>query len=288
MTRTGTQADPYVPTTWAEFVTAIGTSGAYVSVPEGTVWDMNEIQPTGVGTLTVAAARIIGNGAEIKNLLFNGGGFDFTANTAISNMKFTNFLAENSSTVFKCQSFQNHVYPSLSLVTISGKLVESHLFQANYGSYTQQITLSRCAVNAEFSGESAFIFGGAGAYPWLKMLYCNINTTGSSTYTDAQDLQMQNTLWRGDWIMKRALFIGGYSGGNIISSNNIIDANVPATASVEVNSSYSSNVKQCIFNSDKIASGAAVDSVYTKLTTEQLHSASYLQGIGFPIGVESS
>ena len=286
MTGSGTQADPYIPTTWAEFVTAIGTSGAYVSLAEGTVWDMNEIAPSGAGTVTVSATQVTGNGATIKNLYFNGGGFDFTANTAISNMKFTNVLAENSANVFRCHENQNNVYPSLSQVTISGKIVDSNLFRADYSDGRHQITTNRCAINVEISGDSAFAKTGSGTYPWLKLFYDNIKTTGSSTYSSAQNMQLQNTLWQGDWTLKASYFVGG--SGGIISSNNIFDVNVPVTATVSVNSNYTANVKQCIFNGSKIASGATLAAQITQVTDEQLHSASYLNSIGFPIGVESS
>ena len=68
MQGTGTQADPYIPTMWDEFVTAIGTSGAYVSLPEGGgVFDMNEIAPEGGITIGTHCASISGNDWEIRN-----------------------------------------------------------------------------------------------------------------------------------------------------------------------------------------------------------------------------
>lgn len=286
MTGTGTQADPYVPSSWAEFVTAIGTANAYVSLAEGAVWDMNEIAPSGAGTVTVSATQVTGNGATIKNMYFNGGGFDFTANTAISNMKFTNVLAENSANVFRCHENRNNVYPSLSQVTISGKIVDSNLFRADYGDGRHQITTNRCAINVEISGDSAFAKVGIGSYPWVKLFFDHVKTSGSSDYSSDQQMQIQNTLWEGDWVCNSAGLVGGSSG--VISSNNIFDVNVPATATIFVNSNYASNVKQCIFNSSKIASGATLAAQITQVTDEQLNSASYLNSIGFPIGVESS
>ena len=51
MTGTGTQTDPYIVDNWADFVTALGTSGAYVSFPEvGGVLDMNDIAPEGLSS----------------------------------------------------------------------------------------------------------------------------------------------------------------------------------------------------------------------------------------------
>lgn len=288
MTGTGTQADPYVPSSWAEFVTAIGTQGAYVSLAEGTVWDMNNIAPSGVGIILVKAKQVSGNGAEIKNLHFNGGGFEFYVqdmNTSISNMKLTNLLAENGSSVFKCNDYFSRIYPSLTQLTITGKIVDSNLFEADYNE-SQQIYTYRCSINAEFSGNSAFAKTTLGSYPHVKLFFDHIKTSGSSTYSSDQQMQIQNTLWEGDWVCNSAGLVGGSSG--VISSNNIFDVNVPATATIFVNSNYASNVKQCIFNGSKIAAGATLAAQITQVTDEQLHSASYLNSIGFPIGVESS
>ncbi len=42
----GTQESPFIPENWEEFVTAVGASGAYVSMPDGGgYFDMNEIAP---------------------------------------------------------------------------------------------------------------------------------------------------------------------------------------------------------------------------------------------------
>ena len=238
----------------------------------------------------IQAKQVSGNGAEIKNLHFNGGAFEFYVqdmNTSINNMKFTNVLAENGSSVFKCNDSFSRIYPSLTQLTITGKIVDSNLFEADYNE-SQQIYTYRCSINAEFSGNSAFAKTTSGSYPHVKLFFDHIKTTGSSTYSSAQQMQIQNTLWQGDWVCKSAGLVGGYNNGAIISSNNIFDVNVLATATVSVNSSYASNVKQCIFNGSKITSGATLAAQLTQVTNEQLHSASYLNSIGFPIGVESS
>lgn len=54
-------------TTFDEFLTACATSGAEVVCPESAVWDMNQIAPAGAPTVTVACAKIIGNGTTIAN-----------------------------------------------------------------------------------------------------------------------------------------------------------------------------------------------------------------------------
>lgn len=47
MKGTGTKDDMFIPESWGDFVTAIGTTDAYVNVPAGTVYDMSAIEPDG-------------------------------------------------------------------------------------------------------------------------------------------------------------------------------------------------------------------------------------------------
>lgn len=82
-------------TTWADFVTAVGTSGAEVDLPEEAVWDMNEILPHFNQNLTVSCSKINGNGTEIKNLHITGF-FDVQSAVEIKDIKFTNILADGS------------------------------------------------------------------------------------------------------------------------------------------------------------------------------------------------
>lgn len=72
MTGTGTQADPYIVDTWADFVTAVGKSDVYVECAEGTVWNMNDIAPDGINSrINIYAKSISGNGVIIKKNVFH-------------------------------------------------------------------------------------------------------------------------------------------------------------------------------------------------------------------------
>lgn len=95
MLGTGTQEFPYIPENWDEFVTAVGTAEAYVSLPaEGGKYDMNEIAPEGNFTLNINCAEIQGNEWEIRNaynMKVYGNSCD------IFNLHFLNFYWEKSS-----------------------------------------------------------------------------------------------------------------------------------------------------------------------------------------------
>lgn len=69
MTGTGTQADPYIPTTLTEFITAVGTAGAYVTLTQ----DINAADdPEYTGELltgiTINATNISGNSHEVRGV----------------------------------------------------------------------------------------------------------------------------------------------------------------------------------------------------------------------------
>lgn len=69
MTGTGTQSDPYIPTTLTEFITAVGTAGAYVALAQ----DINAADdPEYSGELTARvafmAAQVAGGGFEVRGV----------------------------------------------------------------------------------------------------------------------------------------------------------------------------------------------------------------------------
>lgn len=89
VTGTGTKEDPFIIDTYDEFMaklninnfSGIGGSVYYISIPEGTVWDLNEIYPEGVYQTNAGYNKdkglgigyvIYGNGLIIKNLYCKG------------------------------------------------------------------------------------------------------------------------------------------------------------------------------------------------------------------------
>ena len=73
MTGSGTQTDPYIVDSWAEFE-SIGinsNSSVYVHFnpdAENKIIDMNEIYPEGCPSYSIGSSEIYGNGWEIQNL----------------------------------------------------------------------------------------------------------------------------------------------------------------------------------------------------------------------------
>ena len=285
MTGTGTQNDPYIPASWSEFVTAIGTASAYVSVPEGTVWDMNEIQPTGItSAITVAAYRVEGNGAEIRNLFFTGGGcFTMPTNPStnyhtFSDFIFSNVLIESGSSFAKTPTTSNWQYFTLSGCKVSCKIIDGCFAKWESGGQSQHILLSGTSLNAEISGNGTLAYRGSSSYGlilWLKN--ANIMLSGRMAGSaNGTDIVAENTLIRGDWDTVSGL---RFSTSEYTSKYSILDVDIPANSYLQSNGS----LNKVLVNSDKIASGATVSSGFTQVTDAQLHNASYLSSIGFPI-----
>lgn len=279
MTGTGTQADPYIPALWSEFVTAIGTQGAYVSLAEGTIWDMNDIAPEGfTTTITIAAASIAGNGLTIKNLTFtNGGKCSCTSGVTVTGIAFKNLLIESGSVLLEAMTSST---VTLRECVFAGKIADAYLVGRNTFDVLWRMAMYRCAINLEVSGGSCPFLSGNGSAPYHTLTYCNVKITGSSTSSYVQSIRLNNSFWTGD-LTNTTWVIGGDSGAT--SYYSIFDVDVPTSKGLRVNSSYTGNVVKCLYNSDKVASGATVDSPLIGCTTEQLHSASYLHSVGFPI-----
>ena len=290
MTGTGTQADPYVPSTWAEFVTAVGTASAYVSVPEGTVWDMNDIAPEGISSeITVAAYRVEGNGAEIRNLFFTGGGcFTMPTNPSgnyhsLINLIFSNIMIENGSCFVKTPANPtNWQTLTLAQCKLSGKIIDSAFVKFQAGE-SQNVGLNRSSLNLEVSGNSTLAHQASSNYG-LRFTMSNANMMISgrmAASANGAGIAVNNSVIRGDWNTVSGLYI---SLSDTASQYSIFDVDIPAGSYLQTQ--YT--VNKVLVNSDKIASGATVSSGFTRVTDAQLHDAAYLNSIdiGFPIGVD--
>lgn len=93
MTGTGTQADPYIPTTLTEFITAVGTAGAHVALTQ----DINAADdPAYTGYLdsaiTFNAAELQGNGHVIRGITVQADYFLYTTSNAYPVLRSVDFL----------------------------------------------------------------------------------------------------------------------------------------------------------------------------------------------------
>lgn len=177
MQGTGTQTDPYIPATWGEFVTAVGTSGAYVSLPEGGgVFNMNEIAPEGGIKIEIKCTEIQGNDWVIKNaynIIFHiSSGYKKISRLHFLNfyhMRNTHFFSNGSdSTISECKFSGISASPGIYSVISSG-------------------TLRRCSFNFKFIDKAYRSFSN------LKLYFCKVaidHSDSTSTYDDEEDENM--------------------------------------------------------------------------------------------------
>lgn len=258
ITGTGTAADPYIVDTWEDFVTAVGTAGAYVEVTPDTEWDFNAIAPEGAPTVAVLAAHVDGHGCTLKNVRAENDFLNFRAGnaTTFENFSIIDFLA--NSAIFYFGSSQTFTIRGTALTGVqtgSGTLYRNKgniVFKANsdYG----------CGFRVNCRGGALFV----GSYSY-KISDTIISLSGGSVG--------ENTAKCGQLIN---CYIEGECGAVYTlsgSRNTIVNCTAQAIHAVGTN---------MLANSDKcsnITGGTAV-------TDEQMRDAAYLSSIGFPIGVQ--
>lgn len=140
MTGTGTQADPYIPTTLTEFITAVGTSGAYVALTQ----DINAADdPAYTGELlagiAINATSISGNNHEVRGVTVRATNLLAfrNANTDIYGIHFRDWAhkrtSENSCTILGSSFSGNKFHDCLLSVKIdcgghTGEVVKQSAF----------------------------------------------------------------------------------------------------------------------------------------------------------------
>lgn len=120
MKGTGTKEDMFIPESWDDFVTALGTTDAYVSVPEGTVYDAGAIKPEGFADspIMLTCRYLDMHGSSIinaKKLVLRrpnpgGGTSDNPTRIDIHNMKIEHFDNEGQILLDKTDETYDHVY----------------------------------------------------------------------------------------------------------------------------------------------------------------------------------
>lgn len=284
MTGTGTQNDPYIVDTWPDFVTTIGTSGAYVKVADDTVWDMNSIAPEGLAQSLQVNANVDGNGATISNLhVENLSAVQINLSGYLENIKFTDVYAKatNGNYYFIGTSDGNKSGEVGKYISITGKFYGYGANGSNkriYAVFGDRLgtLFTSCSTNVELYGTAQLCKDTINSEINAPLLVnCNIRYVRlpiSGVYTWQNRLKVKNSWVEGS----------EYTTVYVSSSSENSIFNISAFGNV-----YEGNSRTClIWNSDKIASGVSVSSNIKLCTEAQLKDAAYLASIGFPIGVD--
>lgn len=260
MTGTGTQVDPYIVDNWSDFVTAVGTTNAYVELAENTVIDMDDVAPTGISSIiNINCLQIDGKGGEIRGLfLTNNAYFYFRkANGIMKNLTLSNIRRDGTSG----SAFTYNASFTWQNCTISGSFGGASLFG---GSYT--IILESCALTAQLQNICFSSCGSNTVCPQIKDSAVRISGSPLLSGSNRQII-LENSLITGKLPTEKFYRAVGSP----------IDCDVPDNTVVAV--TYGNG----FINSDKFGTGVTTTKC-TQLTTEQLESSEYLFSIGYPIG----
>ena len=263
MTGTGTQNDPYIVDTWEDFVTAAGTSGAYVKVADDTVWDMNSIAPEGITSLIFSCTELDGNNAVIRNLYFRGKNeYGWHFNNNIHDISFTDFLYEQSQSNYAHYLISTNNSLLMQRINLSG-IIKGSKNQCIFRG-TRYEEIKNCSLNLKM------LIGSN------KVYISDSNRSAAGYYEnnhiviDAVNAQLYNSDY------------------GIHNDNSLIEVNRPEDYDEVLRNS---NARSTIVRYDK---GTEREKNYVfdaagawhEVTSAQLQDAAYLASIGFPIGVD--
>lgn len=273
---TGTQADPYIVDTWADFVTAVETADVYVKVDTSTVvtWDFATMVEGGLSTgINWNAAEVDGNGLTIKGLFGTAARWFSGTSTTAKVMKNLNLLDMAKTTATTSVFYGRAI--EFRNCKFSGVIEGGNFFET----YSGAATFTTGSIDGNDPKGCAFAFNFSGNSKLTSSActfnHCNMNFDGKSTYTSTHDMKMYESKISGK--MPWASFKN--SGGG----QNVIDAEIDTIGSW---SNTSGGVT--LINTDKLASGLSVPSGFTGVTSTQMADADALEAVGFIVETEET
>lgn len=275
MTGTGTQADPYIPTTLTEFITAVGTAGAYVTLTQ----DINAADdPAYMGELTTpitwAAASVQGGGFTLAGVTLR------TAPSAISIAKGVSVDALRIDTGFKREDGSSPIvaYGSGSIPTFRGCIFRIKFDEGAYrGSFAEQIDFTDCAISISIAADTA---GGSDYFWQCSFLRTTVHfaskferySSGSGAIIGSGATFIRSAMIFDD-LTDGANLIGG--GAGTLSYSYI--AVKSSTQSLRL----SKGASGCIIALDPSTAISGSTSGWTRATIDQLKDKDWLTSVGF-------
>lgn len=268
MTGSGTQADPYILTTWQELIASRGQST--YSVWQGGDLDFNTIAPNGFTSNVKIYGAVNFNNATFKNLYIKNGGLYFY--NGVGSIQKLNLINCYIIPQYSAISFGTALYNYVNDVKISMLVTPSadDKEAINCGYSNGYLYFDRCAITVDcITPYSFFLSSSLGDY---KDCTFNFNIKQSSTVLSKREM----STFINCKVNGRVLNTSGNSIG-LGSSNSGTFFNFDSgtyTASSTVTSVYDSG--KCTITGTNVIG----------CTTAQLGNAEYLRSVGFPIGVD--
>lgn len=261
MTGTGTQADPYIVSTWDEIVEGLTTNDVYVKCIPNLIINWNDVDPYGkILVPSIACKEFDGNGLILAGIFVNFDnnsnsflGFDTKA-TIIKNVRFLNF--QQNSGYFL--SGNTRGLPTFEHCIFSGVLTYGAL--VSYQAYFKY-----CYINLELYSNSRL-----GNDQRCEHSVIELNSAESAKPNYSFNIYLTDSILRGKYL---------YTTG--IESNSwrsIIDFEAGEGNLYLFNQGASHMI---LLNTDKVALSSS--DLAIGVTTAQLKDPEALKALGFPI-----
>lgn len=275
MTGTGTQNDPYIPTTLTEFIAAVGTAGAYVTLTQ----DINAADdPTYTGELTTsitwAAASVQGGGFTLAGVTLR------TAASAISIAKGVSVGALRIDIGFKREDGSSPIvaYGSGSIPTFRGCIFRIKFDEGAYrGSFAEQIDFTDCAISISIAADTA---GGSDYFWQCSFLRTTVHFASKfERYSSGSGAIIGSGA---TFIRSAMIFEDLTDGANLVGAG----AGSMSYSYIAVKSStqslrLSKGASGCIIALDPSTAISGSTSGWTRATIDQLKDKDWLTSVGF-------
>lgn len=290
MQGTGSQANPYRPENWTDFLSVCNLSvNVYIKWADNPVTvDFNDIAPEGVTETINIKGQVNFNGLTIKNV--------HAKNTMPNASNFAVF------TVAMGSEIKNVVFENVYLDSIYGLMSVAHALDSNTyihdiniaGQFFNTQSVFKDSTERNASGGNYFYRIGMKLYVRTSSAFYPIRHVYGKNYISNStidfDLQARNVYLGSNDTLSTAftgnnLYLGTMKATSTISLNqgkhDFFDTTVTGTVYA---SSRTDSGGLSVYNSDKMSISSAVAGM-AGCTTAQLHDAQYLNQIGFAIGV---
>ena len=274
MTGTGTQADPYKPTTWAEFLSCTTAESVYTELPVGGgVFDMNTYYPEGIPATIPLKGFINGNGWEIRNAYWekDQAAFQLSSNETygyIENLNFINGRVNGKtghSGLIGSYALDYSGKP-LRNCKLSGRVERNGADYCTFTRFGNQATLFECSMNLMLVDKNCTIDANE-YYDNCTAKYCKLELDmPEKFYSSGLCVRLDNS------------YITGHISHFYLrtSTTSVFDCEID-----DFLTQYQGTSTNVLVNTDKFT--GTLPSGCIGVTTAQLKDAAYLSSIGFPI-----
>lgn len=269
-TGTGTQADPFVISTWEDLKAQMYQLGVWIALDpdaENKVMDLRDTEDrAGFTDQTVLRAHILGNGWTIRNVICHQGGhfYNSTSNLAtIQDLNFENVLV-------------------LGNFAFNGRY---NFVNCHFTAMLQKYTTFHYSMYAKYTNCALHLYFSPSCVPSYNTVLLQCDLTGCTFH-------VQGT-WNGGSFFNRAVncvqvtgnlkLVGNLElGSNTNDTNSFYDLTLTGTGTVtESTGGGSANLVNISGFGDGVTYSITGDNWYA-LTEDQLRDGAYLLSIGFP------